>query len=1246
MRCLLFVFFLLPFHISAQVDGSLDSSFGANGIKIHALCPEKYSSTARALQIYVDKQDRVILGGISTASNGFANRQCFTRLLSTGKTDSSFGQNGRIYLDNNSLSNATLNSFSCDSLNRITISFLYGTGTARSFGLKRFLPNAQLDSSFGINGTIIYKWGAYANALVATSFLANGKIVLVGTYDLQTTRDLLVIRTLPNGMLDSTFADSGSLVCSYRNSLFTDIPNGLVPMPNGNLVIAGTSSNGTNNDIALLRLNENGRIDSSFGSNGTVISDFFYRDDETRRCQLAPDGGIIVYGVIKNVNLVSNNYFIKYLPNGALDNSFGVQGKFIVTNGANSFHTLADTTIIAFNSTGLRKYLKNGNLDVRYGNNGIFTFNSYLGYAVAHTAMAMNSTQKIHLAGYYSPGSNAFFSHVGVLPNGQIDYSLDSNGIIYIPMGDPIATPNLVTTIQSMSVQTDKKIVIAGSITRHILPEIHLKRFESNGSMDVSFGNKGEVYLGNGRANCIQSLSNKKMLVGGMIWELGSYKPFLCRIDENGNIDSTFGENGKVIIRQKLPGSSPEINDIDILPDGKIFTTGNGLMRFFSDGKLDSSFAQNGMDTSIYGNKSLVQADGKIVVMNSQQVSRYLANGFLDSTFATKGTYSYPYYLICVGPDILSHYTFYEPQFRADSAILIRGANHHLIYNSGACESLQDFHFLFSKSGQLISSYGTGGKSIHNDGSFFRNTTLSLGYASMSFVHGPYYYYLSKYNENGLPDNSFGINGRYNIPQPFISAGNTIAFSNKIDSNKILMAMVRNDSLLLARHWVKFDETLDYTISPRKVGSLKDTFYFHALSTGKLLRYQWVIPHAIYLMGTDSSSANPIVKFTSGGYKSIQLHAFFEGGKQLSKGFMNEVRINDVQIGINRKVAEVLDFVQVFPTSYTPPANFKWKITGAPKFANSFSETSISPLMQFHDTGVFDVQVTTNFDTKDSMQVEEKAMIRIVSLQLTSNKYAGKLNDTFQLALIYPIATNFVEWRLSSSASFVNGTTNYSHKPHIKFLDTGWFDIELLLRYGANDSIKKVWTKFLYVSPTPLNQKPSAAFMVNKIKGTPVDVFHFFDESAGFPDQWSWSFSPNNVLFIGSNTQSQNPQVSFLRSGSYNVSLRVANLFGSDSLVKSSLINIFTTGVHEDILDACVIYPNPANDVWFIQGEQEGNQQLEVFNHNGQLVKTWQLHLEPGIVNELSLADLAPGFYFIQLTGKDGTMRKTMIIAR
>ena len=137
----------------------------------------------------------------------------------------------------------------------------------------------------------------------------------------------------------------------------------------------------------------------------------------------------------------------------------------------------------------------------------------------------------------------------------------------------------------------------------------------------------------------------------------------VARYDSNGSLDSSFGTNGKLTTDF---GDNDYVNSIALQADGKIVVAGysNGdfvVTRYNSNGSLDSSFGTNGtLNTSFssyrdYGNSIVLQADGKIVVAGQQQllvtapprppmptgnfaVARYNSDGSLDTTFGTGGT--------------------------------------------------------------------------------------------------------------------------------------------------------------------------------------------------------------------------------------------------------------------------------------------------------------------------------------------------------------------------------------------------------------------------------------------------------------------------------------------------------------------------------------------------------------------------------------------------------------------------------
>ncbi|HRX96166.1 MAG TPA: PKD domain-containing protein [Bacteroidales bacterium] len=89
------------------------------------------------------------------------------------------------------------------------------------------------------------------------------------------------------------------------------------------------------------------------------------------------------------------------------------------------------------------------------------------------------------------------------------------------------------------------------------------------------------------------------------------------------------------------------------------------------------------------------------------------------------------------------------------------------------------------------------------------------------------------------------------------------------------------------------------------------------------------------------------------------------------------------------------------------------------------------------------------------------------------------------------------------------------------------------------------------------NVPPVADFSASTT--TPVintDVV-FTDQSSNIPTSWTWSFSPNTVIYINStNSSSQNPEVQFTDFGLYSVTLEVSNAYGTDTEVKTDYINV------------------------------------------------------------------------------------------
>jgi len=67
----------------------------------------------------------------------------------------------------------------------------------------------------------------------------------------------------------------------------------------------------------------------------------------------------------------------------------------------------------------------------------------------------------------------------------------------------------------------------------------------------------------------------------------------------------------------------------------------------------------------------------------------------------------------------------------------------------------------------------------------------------------------------------------------------------------------------------------------------------------------------------------------------------------------------------------------------------------------------------------------------------------------------------------------------------------------------------------------------------------------------------FTDASSGVPSSWSWTFAPDSVTYVnGTSDTSQNPEVQFTATGTFDVELIATNALGSDTITRSSYIDI------------------------------------------------------------------------------------------
>jgi uncharacterized delta-60 repeat protein len=292
----------------------------------------------------------------------------------------------------------------------------------------------------------------------------------------------------------------------------------------------------------------------------------------------------------------------RWMLAGDLDSTFGGDG--IVTteffNGVNYYDFASDVAVqpdqkaIILARDGMLRLSDSGSLDSSFGNSGKVA--SVITY---QNALALQSDGKILVAGQQNGASAYGFGIARFLTSGAIDSSFGNDGLVFTQIGTGSGATDMV-------VQLDGKIVVSGTSQVDGNEQIGVARYNSNGSLDSSFGSGGKVLIespgATGFSNLISLQADGKIVIGGSILGSGNKDILVVRMNANGSLDNTFDGDGKV---QTDIGLSEGVNAIAIQSDGKILVTGStidfslaqhvAVVRYNLDGSLDSSFDGDGV---------------------------------------------------------------------------------------------------------------------------------------------------------------------------------------------------------------------------------------------------------------------------------------------------------------------------------------------------------------------------------------------------------------------------------------------------------------------------------------------------------------------------------------------------------------------------------------------------------------------------------------------------------------------------
>ena len=303
-------------------SGSPDSTFSPpDGMAKIAVGPG--DDVAEAVEIQPD--GKIVMAG--SVNDGTDYNFGVIRLNADGSLDPSFGSGGKVDTPVRPLCADVGNDMLLQSDGKIVLTG-YSSGGAGDtrVGLLRYNPDGSLDSTFGSGGvtnTLIGGESSYGNAI---AIQADGKLVVAGSAKTAGVHDIAVVRYNTDGSLDTSFDTDGAATTAIGSG--ADVARAVAIQPDGKILIAGSSHNGSNNDFAMVRYETDGSLDTSFGTGGKVTYAVGSGDDVANDLYVQPDGRIIVIGSSYNdgAGFELDAAVARFLPDGSVDQSFGTSG--------------------------------------------------------------------------------------------------------------------------------------------------------------------------------------------------------------------------------------------------------------------------------------------------------------------------------------------------------------------------------------------------------------------------------------------------------------------------------------------------------------------------------------------------------------------------------------------------------------------------------------------------------------------------------------------------------------------------------------------------------------------------------------------------------------------------------------------------------------------------------------------------------------------------------------------------------
>lgn len=272
------------FVIRLNIDGSLDNTFGTNGISIAD------NSNDIAETVSIQNDGKILVGGYTDSNFTVA------RFNIDGTLDTTFGINGWAITEFDAAV-SYVKDMAIQNDGKIVLAGFAISSALYKMAAARLNSDGSLDNSFGTNGKVIFNIGYGNDFAEGVVIQDDGKIVLGGhkwISNFELKYDLAAVRLNEDGSFDTTYGDNG--VTTARIVDGSNYSDNMLIQADGKVIIVGHTILDGEYNLAMVRFETNGDLDSTFGTDGMVNTDFEGGEDYGKGVALQPDNKIVLAG--------------------------------------------------------------------------------------------------------------------------------------------------------------------------------------------------------------------------------------------------------------------------------------------------------------------------------------------------------------------------------------------------------------------------------------------------------------------------------------------------------------------------------------------------------------------------------------------------------------------------------------------------------------------------------------------------------------------------------------------------------------------------------------------------------------------------------------------------------------------------------------------------------------------------------------------------------------------------------------